>query len=124
MELKQATAGTMESGDIMIQIAPTDHEGLEIQLQSSVAYQFGDQIRHVIEETLTGLGITRAEVHATDKGALDCTIRARISSESVPISLPNHISSARSRGLKLLGSGGVRSNIGRMNRQNRRMSRA
>ncbi len=52
MELKQATAGTMESGDIMIQIAPTDHEGLEIQLQSSVAYQFGDQIRHVIEETL------------------------------------------------------------------------
>lgn len=83
MELKQATAGTMESGDIMIQIAPTDHEGLEIQLQSSVAYQFGDQIRHVIEETLTGLGITRAEVHATDKGALDCTIRARTTAAAV-----------------------------------------
>ena len=79
MELKQATAGTMESGDIMIQIAPADHEGLDIQLQSSVAFQFGDQIR----ETLTGLGITKADVHATDKGALDCTIRARTTAAAV-----------------------------------------
>ena len=68
MELKQATAGTMESGDIMIQIAPSDREGLDIQLQSSVAFQFGDQIKNVIHETLEGLGITQAEVHATDKG--------------------------------------------------------
>ena len=83
MELKQASAGTMESGDIMIQIAPTDSEGLDIQLQSSVAYQFGDQIRAVIRETLSGLGITRAEVHATDKGALDCTIRARVTAAAV-----------------------------------------
>ena len=73
----------MESGDIMIQIAPTDREGLDIQLQSSVAYQFGDQIKTVIRDTLTGLGITRAEVHATDKGALDCTIRARVTAAAV-----------------------------------------
>ncbi len=83
MELKQATAGTMESGDIMIQIAPTDREGLDIQLQSSVAFQFGDQIKKVIGETLAGLGITQAEVHATDKGALDCTIRARTTAAAV-----------------------------------------
>ena len=50
----------MESGDIMIQIAPCEKEGLNIDLQSSVAYQFGDQIRKVIVETLEGLGITRA----------------------------------------------------------------
>lgn len=73
----------MESGDIMIQIAPTDRDGLDIQLQSSVAYQFGNQIRAVIRETLTALGITRAEVHATDKGALDCTIRARTTAAAV-----------------------------------------
>ena len=83
MELKQATAGTMESGDIMIQIAPADHEGLDIQLQSSVAFQFSDQIREVIRETLTVLGITKADVHATDKGALDCTIRARTTAAAV-----------------------------------------
>ena len=76
MELKQATAGTMESGDIMIQIAPSDRPGLDIQ-------QFGDQIKNVIHETLEGLGITQAEVHATDKGALDCTIRARTTAAAV-----------------------------------------
>lgn len=83
MELRQATAGTMESGDIMIQIAPSQSDGLDIHLQSSVAYQFGDQIKAVIRDTLEGLGITRAEVHATDKGALDCTIRARTTAAAV-----------------------------------------
>lgn len=83
MELKTSTAGTMESGDIMIQIAPTDRQGLNVELQSSVEYQFGDQIRQVITETLTSLGVTQADVHATDKGALDCTIRARVTAAAV-----------------------------------------
>lgn len=83
MELKTSTAGTMESGDIMIQIAPTDRLGLNVELQSSVEYQFGDQIRQVITETLTSLGVTQADVHATDKGALDCTIRARVTAAAV-----------------------------------------
>lgn len=83
MELRQATAGTMESGDIMIQIAPRQGEGLDIHLQSSVAYQFGEQIKSVIRDTLEGLGVTSAEVHATDKGALDCTIRARTTAAAV-----------------------------------------
>lgn len=83
MELKTSTAGTMESGDIMIQIAPTDRPGLNVELQSSVEYQFGDQIRQVITVTLTSLGVTQADVHATDKGALDCTIRARVTAAAV-----------------------------------------
>ena len=83
MELKTSTAGTMESGDIMIQIAPTDRPGLNVELQRSVEYQFGDQIRQVITETLTSLGVTQADVHATDKGALDCTIRARVTAAAV-----------------------------------------
>lgn len=83
MELKTSTAGTMESGDIMIRIAPTDRPGLNVELQSSVEYQFGDQIRQVITETLTSLGVTQADVHATDKGALDCTIRARVTAAAV-----------------------------------------
>ena len=74
-------AGTLESGDIMIQIAPGD--GLQVELQSSVAAQFGRQIKAVITETLTGLGIDNAYVKATDKGALDCTIRARVTAAAV-----------------------------------------
>ena len=37
----------------------------------------------MITETLEGLGVTRAEVKATDKGALDCTIRARVTAAAV-----------------------------------------
>ena len=83
MEIKTAMAGTLESGDIFIQIAPNDNAGLQIDLDSTVAYQFGDQIKKVITETLQGLGIDQAEVKATDKGALDCTIRARVTAAAV-----------------------------------------
>ena len=81
MEIKNAVAGTLESGDIMVQIAPG--EGLQVDLQSSVAAQFGRQIKAVITDTLTGLGIDNAYVKATDKGALDCTIRARVTAAAV-----------------------------------------
>ena len=81
MEITNAVAGTLESGDIMIQIAPGD--GMQVELQSSVAAQFGRQIKAVITETLTGLGIDNAYVKATDKGALDCTIRARVTAAAV-----------------------------------------
>ena len=81
MEIKNAVAGTLESGDIMIQIAPGD--GLQVELQSSVAAQFGRQIKALITVTLTGLGIDNAYVKATDKGALDCTIRARVTAAAV-----------------------------------------
>ena len=83
MEVKNAVAGTRESGDIMIQIAPAETKGLHIDLESSVAAQFGRQIREVITETLTGLGVEDASVKAVDKGARDCTIRARVTAAAV-----------------------------------------
>ena len=83
MELKNAFAGTLGSGDIMIQIIPSDADGLDIRLESSVAYQFGEQIKKVIRETLEQQGINKATVTATDKGALDCTIRARVTAAAV-----------------------------------------
>jgi len=79
--MKNAIAGTLESGDIMVTIGPG--EGLQIDLHSSVAAQFGRQIKSVITETLQGLGVSDAFVKATDKGALDCTIRARVTAAAV-----------------------------------------
>ena len=76
--VKKAIAGTMESSDIMITIAPAEGEGIKLDLQSSVMQQYGKQIEAVIKETLAGIGVDSAEVVAIDKGALDCTIRARI----------------------------------------------
>ena len=79
--MKEAIAGTLESGDIMVTIGPG--EGLQIDLQRSVAAQFGRQIKAVITETLEGLGVENAHVQAIDKGALDCTIRARVTAAAV-----------------------------------------
>lgn len=83
MEIKNSVAGTLESGDIQVMIAPSESKGLHIDLESSVAFQFGEQIKKVITETLTGLGIEDAQVKASDKGALDCTIRARVTAAAV-----------------------------------------
>ena len=83
MGMKVAQAGTLESGDILIRISPSEGQGLDIMLDSTVAYQFGSQIKKVIAETLKGLDIRDARVDATDKGALDCTIRARVTAAAV-----------------------------------------
>lgn len=71
-------AGTLESSDITISIEQNEGKGIEIQLKSTVEKQFGAQIREVIREKLSELGIKDAIVRATDKGALDCTIQARL----------------------------------------------
>jgi citrate lyase subunit gamma (acyl carrier protein) len=79
MEIKKVSmAGTLESSDIQVRIEPNETEGIEIELKSSVEKQFGKQIRKVIKETLEKLEVKSAKVMATDKGALDCTIKARV----------------------------------------------
>lgn len=71
-------AGTLESSDIQVTIEPREAGGLDISLKSSVEKQFGKQIRKVIAETLEKLEVEHAYVLAVDKGALDCTIKARV----------------------------------------------
>ena len=77
--LKPAAAGTLESSDCFVSIEPSEN-GIEIDLKSDVIRQFGDRIREVIGETLDTLGIENCSISVTDKGALDCTIRARVES--------------------------------------------
>ena len=71
-------AGSMESGDILIELEQTQTEGIDIELNSTVNNQYGKQIKAAIETTLLACGIQSAHVRAVDKGALDCTIRARV----------------------------------------------
>lgn len=71
-------AGTMESNDIMITVEPSDEGGVQVELTSSVYQQFGRQIIAVIQETAASYGVENALITAVDKGALDCTVRARV----------------------------------------------
>lgn len=75
--IRPALAGTLESNDALVKVEPRE-EGLEVAISSAVMRQFGRQIRKVVEETLAALEVTRAQVVVEDKGALDCTLRARV----------------------------------------------
>ena len=75
--LNSSIAGTLESSDIMISLEPGSG-AIEIELQSIVEKQFGRQICSIIKSTLSELNIESAKVKAVDKGALDCTIQARV----------------------------------------------
>ena len=74
--LKNASAGTMESSDAYVEIAPGT--GLQIRLESVVAQQFGDAIDAVVREVLAEQGVKNANVRVVDRGALECVIRARV----------------------------------------------
>ena len=78
MEIKKAAvAGTLESSDAMVTIEPNE-KGIEFGLESTVINQFGHSIRKTVLETLERLGVTDAKVRVVDKGALDCTLKARV----------------------------------------------
>ena len=77
--VREALAGTQESSDLMVKIAPADGEQ-EIVIHSEVIKQFGDQIRQVVNETLHALEVRQGLIIVEDKGALDCVIRARLQS--------------------------------------------
>ena len=77
MELvKCAVAGTMESSDAYVEIEPA--EGLQIQLESVVAQQFGEAIKTVVKDVLAEQGVENAKIRVVDRGALECVLRARI----------------------------------------------
>ena len=74
---RTAVAGTMESSDVYVEIEP-GNGGIQLQLESVVAQQFGDSIRRVVAEVLNELGVSDANVRVVDRGALECVLRARV----------------------------------------------
>ena len=60
---KSAVAGTLESSDAQITVEPA---------------QDGIQIKATVLDTLERLEVTSGRVTVVDKGALDCTLKARV----------------------------------------------
>ena len=74
--LRRATAGTMQSSDLMIVVEPAD--ALRIDIESTVKKQFEHLIRAQAEATLEGLGVKAGHIQISDRGALDYAIAARL----------------------------------------------
>lgn len=75
--LYSASAGTLESSDVYVEITPAE-SGIEIDLNSVVQAQFGENILAVVREVLDQCGVDKAKLTIQDRGALDCVIRARV----------------------------------------------
>jgi len=73
---RHASAGTMQSSDLMVHVEPA--ERLDIQIESTVKKQFEHLIRDRIEAVLRQLAVTRVLVKVSDRGALDYAIEARM----------------------------------------------
>ena len=78
MEIKKpAIAGTLESSDCQVTVEP-GNGSVEFSLESAVINQYGNQIRKVVLQTLDNLDVKDVKISVVDKGALDCTIKARV----------------------------------------------
>ncbi|HUW71223.1 MAG TPA: citrate lyase acyl carrier protein [bacterium] len=74
-----ASSGTQESGDARVMVRPNAGKGLSLELLGPSTARYGEEIRTVVLATLESLGVSDASVLIEEKGALDATIRARLS---------------------------------------------
>ena len=78
MEIKKsASAGTIESSDAYVEISP-GNGALDIEIESVVKAQFGEEITSAVRDVLSENGVDNAQVRVVDRGALECVIRARV----------------------------------------------
>ena len=75
--VRPAIAGTLESSDCQVTVEKGEGN-VDFSMESSVINQYGNQIRKVALETLKNLGVSDVKLTIVDRGALDCTIKARI----------------------------------------------
>jgi len=76
--LNTAIAGTLESSDALVRIEPNDNKGIVLEVSSVVEKQFGEEIQKVVLETIKDLEVRNITITITDRGALNCTLRARV----------------------------------------------
>ena len=78
MKIKNSAAGSLESSDVLVTVSAAQDGENQIEVESIVFKQFGTRIRSVVEEALASSGVTGVVIRVNDRGALDCTLRARL----------------------------------------------
>lgn len=78
--LTTATAGSLESNDVLVKVSPNPEPGIKIELTSIVYNQFKKQILAAVQQVLDQFGVSRGVIEVKDQGALDYAIKARVES--------------------------------------------
>jgi citrate lyase subunit gamma (acyl carrier protein) len=76
--LRDSVAGSLESSDVLVTISPARGKAVDLQVESIVIKQYGKRIRSVAEEVAAAADLRSATVRIQDRGALECTLRARL----------------------------------------------
>jgi|GEM_PF-209789 len=77
--LREAEAGMLDKGDVVIQLRPGPNgSGIKLDIESKVMSLFGDQIKSSVLEEIDHYQLTDMQVSVRDLGALDYAIRARV----------------------------------------------
>lgn len=77
--IKKAQSGSFESSDIIVLIEPViENSGRNIEIDSTVMLEYGDNIEKIISNKLDEYKITDIHLIVKDKGALEPTINARL----------------------------------------------
>ena len=78
MEIKEtASAGTIDKCDCLVTVSKGEGD-IKINLSSKVLYQYGDNIRNAILQTLKKLDVNNVTVDVEDMGAFEYVIVARL----------------------------------------------
>ena len=75
---KEASAGTLESSDVMVTVSPNEGGGRKIEIDSPVLKLYEEQMLSIINASLDKMGVKDAALFLKDRGAIDCVIRARV----------------------------------------------
>lgn len=75
---KLAVAGSLESNDALVTIKPKEGGGIDFELESIVENQFKERITAAVKEILEKYKVDGVVVKVQDRGALDCTLQARV----------------------------------------------
>ncbi len=73
---RKASAGTMQSSDLMVVVEP--HDSIVIDIESTVKKQYEHLIRAQINSVVERLGVASGHICVSDRGALDYAIAARV----------------------------------------------
>jgi len=78
MNLKnQAMAGSLESSDVLVSVSPLEGE-VQVEIQSVVYEQFGKELEETVLDVLKQFNVNNVKIMLNDRGALECTVRARV----------------------------------------------
>ena len=75
--VKAASAGTLESSDVLVTASPNPEGGIKVNIDSPVLALYEEQMMAVINEAVSTLQVKDAVLDLKDRGAIDCVIRAR-----------------------------------------------